>query len=448
MTGILSRGRWSAYTLWRARGERRLAFAPLGRILETQSRRVRAMVRHAYDTVPHYRDAIDAAGLVPSDFCSAADLARLPLTDGEALAAAPERFTSSRFARVETFALRSSGTGGRRKTVRYSASALFTALAHGQRQRAVFAHFLERRSGYREMRAHRFDSVSTQLRRFYETNAWIPRTLDLERAEIFVESSFDEARSGINAFRPDVLYGYGSYIGSLYRWAYERSLDLYRPRLAWYGADRMAEADRDLMERELGVPVISTYQADEALRLAFQCEQRRGFHLSLDDIAVRVVDARGESVGPGESGEIVISNLTNPATVLLNYKLGDVVTVSAEPCPCGRSLPTIERIEGRADDLLRLPGGESRHSLAMLRHLQAVPGVVRVQLVQEQLERVTLRAICEADADWSAVRRGLEEVFGRLLGGAIAVDCTRVDAVEVEPGGKVRAVISRCEPLG
>jgi phenylacetate-CoA ligase len=434
--------------LWRVRGERRLAFAPLDRLVETQSRRVRAMVRHAYATVPHYREAIDAAGLVPSDFKSAGDLARLPLISGEHLAAAPERFESSRYAGIETFPLESSGTGGRKKTVRYSAAALFTALAHGHRQRAVFAHFLERRAGYREMRAHRIESVSAQLRRFYAANAWIPRALDLERSEIFVESSFDEARSSINAFRPDVLYGYGSYLGALFRWAHERRIDLHRPRLVWYGADRMAEGDRDLMESELGVPVISTYQADEALRIAFQCEYRRGFHLSLDDVAVRVVDARGENVGPGESGEIVISNLTNPVTVLLNYKLGDVVTSSAEVCPCGRSLPLIERIEGRADDLLRLPGGESRHSLAIVRHLQAVPGVIRVQLVQERLDRVTLRAICEAGVDWPVVKAALEEVLHRLLGGALTVECRRVDAVEVEPGGKVRAVISRCKPLG
>ena len=326
--------------MWRARGERRLAWTPLPRIVETQSRRVRAMVRHAYATVPHYREALDAAGLTPSDFHDADDLARLPLIDGEQLAEAPERFESSRFAGAETFALRSSGTGGRRKTVRYSADALFTALAHGQRQRAVFAHFLGRRAGYREMRAHRFDSVSTQLRRFYEAYAWIPRAFDLERSEVFVESSFDEARSGINAFQPDVLYGYGSHLGALYRWAHERGLALHHPRLIWYGADRMPDTDRDLMEGELGVPVISTYQADEALRLAFQCEHRRGFHLSLDDVAVRVVDASGRSVGPGESGEIVISNLTNPVTVLLNYKLGDVVTLGAEACPCGRRRST------------------------------------------------------------------------------------------------------------
>jgi phenylacetate-CoA ligase len=206
----------------------------------------------------------------------------------------------------------------------------------------------------------------------------------------------------------------------------------------------MAEPDRDLLETELGIAVISTYQADEALRLAFQCEERVGFHLCLDDVAVRVVDSRGRGVGPGESGEIVISNLTNRATVLLNYKLGDVVTAGAGPCACGRSLPTIERIEGRADDLLVLPSGESRHPLGFLRQLQEVPGVVRVQLVQEEPARVSVRAVCAAGADWPSVRAPLERVLRSQLGEGVAIECARVDAVRVEPGGKVRAVISRC----
>jgi phenylacetate-CoA ligase len=446
---IFIRARWSAYTLWQARGDEDLPFAPFDRIVEAQSRKVRAMVRHAYDTVPHYRDAIDAVGLAPDDFRCADDLARLPIVGGDALAAAPERFASTRYPDSQTLALHSSGTGGRAKVVRYTADALFSALAHGRRQRAVFAHFLDRRrSGYREMRAHRSESVGHQLRRFYEANAWVPRALDLQRADVAVEASFEEARSAINAFRPEVFSGYGSYVGALYRWAFERNLELHAPRIAWYGADRMADADRDLLERKLGIAVISTYQADEALRLAFQCEHRRGFHLSLDDVAVRVVDARGRSVGPGESGEIVISNLTNRATVLLNYKLGDVVTTSAEVCPCGRSLPTIERIEGRADDLLLLPGGDSMHPLGIVRHLQAVSGVVRVQLVQEELRRIAVRVICAADAEWLTVRSSLERILQERLGAGLAIECERVDVVSVEPGGKVRAVISRCKRAG
>ncbi|HEX6201941.1 MAG TPA: hypothetical protein VF100_02990 [Thermoanaerobaculia bacterium] len=449
MTGLPTRAAWTAYTAWRAKGDERLPFRPLDTILAARGRRVRSIVRHAAATVPHYREAMRAAGLRPEDVRGADDLAALPLVSGDDLAAAPERFASDRYPAAATLALRSSGTGGRPKTVRYQPAALFTALAHGRRQRAVLAHFVGRRAGYREMSVQRRRSVAEQLRGFYEEHAWVPRSLDLQRTVLPVDAGFDAAVARIDDFRPDVIFGYGSFLGALFRRAHESGRRLHRPRVLWYGADAMAAADRELIEGTLGIPVVSTYQADEALRLGFQCEERRGFHLALDDVAVRVVDDRGRTVGPGESGEIVLSNLTNRATVLLNYRLGDRVTLAAEPCPCGRTLPTLARIEGRADDLVVLPDGDVRHPISLLHALQAVPGVVRVQVVQEELARFTLRAVCAAGTDWPPTAERLRRVLAESLGPPAARDGLHVEAIRVEeiprePGGKVRAVISRC----
>jgi phenylacetate-CoA ligase len=443
-SAALVRTFWSGYTLWHAQGDARLPYWPLERIVALQRRRVRSIVGHAYATVPHYREAMDRAGLEPRDFRSAEDLSRLPLISGDDLARTPERFESRSYPESRTLALRSSGTGGRRKTVRYSSAALFTALANGQRQRAVLARFVGRRSGYREMTLHRSDAISTQLRSFYEARAWTPRRLDIERERLALDTGFEEAVRRINAFRPDVLYGYGSFLGAFLRWAAERKRDLHRPRVVWYGADHMADADRALIEEGLGVPVISTYQADEALRIAFQCELRRGFHLSLDAVAVRVVDERGQPVEPGGTGELVLSNLTNRATVLLNYKLGDRVTLGAGPCACGRALPTIERIEGRADDSIVLANGEVRHPLQVVHQLQKVPGVVRIQIVQEEVARLTLRVVGADGMDWPGARSRLEAILRALVGKSAAIEVVRVEVISPEPSGKVKAVVCRC----
>jgi phenylacetate-CoA ligase len=53
----------------------------------------------------------------------------------------------------------------------------------------------------------------------------------------------------------------------------------------------------------------------EALRIGFQCEARQGFHISTDQVAVRVVDSAGADVAPGERGELILTNLTNRAMV-------------------------------------------------------------------------------------------------------------------------------------
>ena len=48
--------------------ERRLPWWPIERIERIQGRRVRSMVRHAYESVPFYREEMRRLGLTPADF--------------------------------------------------------------------------------------------------------------------------------------------------------------------------------------------------------------------------------------------------------------------------------------------------------------------------------------------------------------------------------------------
>jgi phenylacetate-CoA ligase len=429
----------------RALSETQLPFLPLNRVLEIQRRNVRAIVRHAYGNVPFYREAMARLKLTPEDFQSAGDLAKLPLIDSHEYLRDPARFRAVAGVRGPVLRISSSGTTGASKEFDFDARALFVSLAQGQRQRRVLGKFTSRPHGYREMVMVRDGSVSVQIRAFYERYSWMPRRVDLKRkilppGELPLEREVEE----INAFAPEVLIGYGSHLGALFRRAHARGLKLLPPRAVVYGADSMAAADRELIEREFGAPVFSIYQSAEALRIGFQCELRRGFHLSLDATAVRVIDESGRDAGPGGRGQAVISNLTNYATVLLNYRLGDVVTLGSEPCPCGRTLPVIESIEGRADDLLHLADGRLVHALHVMRKLRMAAGLDRMQMVQLGPAEFVIR-VAPAEEDptrAAALAAAVDELAG--------YPCrTRVEWVEKlvpERNGKTRIVISHWKP--
>lgn len=443
MANWIERAYWNVFTLWHARNERALPYWRLEDLLEIQNRRVRAMVAHAYATVPYYRAVMDERGLTPRDFRTADDLARLPFVTNEQLARAPEQFLSRAYTRGNTVALHTTGTTGHSKTVYYDPAALFLALANGQRQRHVLARLVGRNVGYREMTVARPDSVNFQIRNFYETHAWIPRGVELIRDNIVPIGNFEQDVQQINAFKPDVLMGYGSYIGVLFRWAAQQRASLWRPRAVWYSADQMPPADRHLIENEFGVPVFSAYQAVEALRLAFQCEQRAGFHINLDQVAVRVVDEQGKPVEPGQAGEIVISNLTNRATVLLNYKLGDRVTLGATPCSCGRTLPVLARIDGRSGELIVQPDGKMIYLSVVTEKFHKIPEIIQTQLIHEAPQRFTLQVVCVEGVAWEPTCQKLDAALRSVLGNDIVTTIRRVEMIPPEPGGKVRAMISR-----
>ena len=432
--------------LWHALGQSRFPYRSLEDIIEIQNRRVRAIVAHAYDTVPYYREVMDQAGLRAQDFRGADDLARLPLLTGEQVANDPDRFLSRRYRNRSTFEIHSSGTGGHTKQIHYNPAALFILRAHRIRQRIVIKHFVGRMFGYRYLEAALPDGTIRKIGKFHRSYSWVPRRFALQLARISPEDSLETNVARINSFKPDVIFGYGTYIGTLHRQAWERKLAIFRPKVIAYGSDRMADADRLLIEHQFGVPVLSTYEATESMHIGFQCERREGFHVNIDDVAFRVVDEQGKTLGPGDTGSSVISNLINRATVLLNYRLGDTVTLSTKPCPCGRSLPTLERIEGRADDFVILPDGRNLHSLVLTQRLQPLPGVAQIQLCQEELRRFTLSAVCTGSADWSQLRGQLDIKLRAVLGNDISLNLRRVDVIPPEAGGKVRAVISRYHP--
>ncbi len=434
---------WNAFTAWHVRDESRMPFRSLDEITAIQNARVRSIVAHAYGTVPWYRETMDARRLDPRDFRTADDLALLPFVTPGELAHNRTRFASRGFTGAQVLDIASSGTSGYAKSITYDHAALFLALAHGHRQRRVISHFTGRTFGYREMRLARDNSVAFRIRDFYEANSWLPRAVELERSRASTVDTFESTIARLNEVKPDVVHGWGAHIGAIFRHAARHGLKVHRPRCITYGAERMPDADRALIEQDFGVPIVSTYQAAEALRIGFQCEQRKAFHLSIDHTATRVVDENGNTVAPGERGEIVISNLVNRATVLLNYRLGDVVTASATACPCGRTLPAIDTIDGRSVDFLVLEDGRKMHGLVVITPLMRVSGAVQLQLTQKEVLSFTLRAVC-ADRDQAdRIRQDFDSVLRSLLGDTIQADIEFVDTIAPEANGKVKVVISR-----
>ena len=434
---------WTGYTAWYARRERRLPFLPLEKLHQMQSAQVRRVVRHAWEQVPYYRDTLQALGLRPANFRSAADLAQLPVLEREELLDAPQRFMARNYRNRVPLRAQSSGTSGRARYVDYCHSALFRSLAHGMRRRLVMSSSLGKATGYRELVLAREDGLSAQIRRFYESNMWTPKRLELTRLLLSPQlGALDELVPRINEFRPDVIRGYGSVIGALFRQAREQGLPLHAPGAVTYGGDSLPEADRQLIEQEYGVPVFSGYQAAEALRIAFTCEQRRGFHISMDDVAVRVLRDDGSDAQPGESGHLILSNLTNFAMVILNYRIGDIVRVGTGPCPCGRNLPLLENIDGRSDDFVTTPAGGLFHSLSLLPPVQKAAGIVQVQLVQTHSDRIVIRAVARSGTNRDAAAEQMILGLRSRLGGAMRVQVEWMDAIPPGENGKVKAVVS------
>ena len=90
-----------------------------------------------------------------------------------------------------------------------------------------------------------------------------------------------------------------------------------------------------------------------------ECEALAGYHLREADHYYEIVDpVSGKTKAPGESGEIVVTTLTRTAMPLIRYRTGDMSRFLSDPCSCGTVLRRMEKVRGRASDMVRLSSGD------------------------------------------------------------------------------------------
>jgi phenylacetate-CoA ligase len=232
-----------------------------------------------------------------------------------------------------------------------------------------------------------------------------------------------------------VVRSYGSFLELLYGTVVAKGLHMHRPKLVVYGGDRLSARGRELIESTIGIPVISRYNCVESFKIGFFCEERHGFHLHEDLCHVRIVDAEGRTVPDGTHGEVVISNLVNRGTVLLNYRLGDLATILTEPCPCGRTTRILSELEGRVSEFVRLRDGVMFTPTMLADLMEPYGDVIRYQLVQVESDRFDLQLVTADETSFARTAAPLAAEVSRRLAGA-AVEPTYHDSTKSPQVGK------------
>jgi phenylacetate-CoA ligase len=162
-------------------------------------------------------------------------------------------------------------------------------------------------------------------------------------------------------FKPDVLAATPSFALHLGETLGEqggrpRELGL---RLGLFGAEPWTDGIRVALERAFGLRAFDIYGLSEIIGpgVAGECEAREGLHIADDHFLPEIVEPNtGAVLPPGREGELVLTTLTRRALPLVRYRTGDITTLTAEPCRCGRTSARMARIKGRSDDMLIIRG--------------------------------------------------------------------------------------------
>ena len=440
-TSLLRRFVNTAYVAVLASLERRIPFWPIERLEYLQQRRLRSMIQHAYDTVPYYRQVMEERHLRPKDFKNVADLNALPLLDDSFVWSNLKQFMSSQYMHRPMLNVHTSGTYSKiQKTIYWDRLNALRRLAYNERDRAVLNKLLGQGWGQNQLFLLPEVSVSRIMRKFWDRQILTHRSI-ARRFFFSPERPFDEVVSQMNTVKPQVVFSYGSYAEEFFRFLADRRHQIALPKVWMYGGDMLSETGRELMEKNFGCIVYATYQTVETGKIGFQCERREGFHLNIDISPIRLIDESGQTVEPGQRGEVVVSNLYNRAMVLLNYRLGDFGVLATKPCPCGRNLPLLEKLGGRVYETIRLPDG--RQFIADVLETEfrnELESSLQAQVSQLGPHQVLWRVVPSARADREALCRKMLEKSKSIFGD-VEVRVEFVEKIHRTSAGKFLRVI-------
>jgi phenylacetate-CoA ligase len=252
----------------------------------------------------------------------------------------------------------------------------------------------------------------------------------------------------------EVLCSTPSYALNIAQTLVEQSMSLADLKLSvgLFGAEPWTELMRDALERQLGLRALNVYGLSEIVGpgVAGECaEARSGAHIHEDHFLAEIIDpASGETLGPGELGELVLTTLTKEALPMLRYRTGDVTAIDASPCVCGRTFARMARVRGRFDDMLIIRG-VNLYPSEVERVLLGVGEVApHYQLIVDRPASMDeLTVLCEPAAAGAIVDGGLqhrlEHALREATGLSMRVQLLRRGEVPRSEGKAVRVVDRR-----
>lgn len=366
----------------------------LDRLHDMQSAALRSLTQHAYDNVPFYRQLFGAAGVGRDDIRRPEDLLKLPVLRRSDLQGKDRKATSGP---PLTISKQTSGTTGEPLVFGFEEASQHWRLAMkmrgyewaGYRTGDRVVHFW----GARLPTPPPFQTrMKVALDRAMHREVVVP-------CDVMSEARLAETVRRIEQVQPRALVCYAQAGAELARFINRNGLRTWESMSVICGAERLMPRDRADLAEAFGPEVFDTYGCREVMLIGAECERHKGHHVSMENLVVEIVvtepDGTQRHASPGETGEVVFTDLHNYAMPFIRYANGDIaVAGDTKRCGCGRALPRIDSVQGRTSETLRDGNGAAISGLAISFLIHDISTAVRqFQAVQHKDRSVSINLL-------------------------------------------------------
>jgi phenylacetate-CoA ligase len=418
---------------------------PRAELTRQQMRQITLLLRHAWQTVPHYRDKHRAwdidpeAEMTPENFSARVPILRRAEVQelGAALLSGdvPE-------AHGVTGEVLTSGSTGR--PIRVVKTELTEAFWNAFTVRDSLWH-RDPNLKLASIRPLPGDMASyPEGKLFKNWGGMLARAFHTGPSALLnIATPIPDQAEWLQRFEPDYLLTYPGNIQALAIHCEREGIRLPRLKQVHTVSDLLRPEVRRICREVFDVPVVDVYSGAEVGYIALQCPESEKLHIQAESSYVEILNEQGEECRPGEVGEVVITPLHNWATPLIRYAIGDFAEVGQ--CSCGRTLPALERIMGRTRSMVRLPNGDEFY-VSFQDLLTGFDMIRQFQVVRRSAEELEMRLVAPRELTGEEAAR-LTEVLRARFRHPFAVSFAYVDDIPRSAGGKFEDYRDETEPV-
>lgn len=394
------------------------------------------LLNYAYEHVPYYHDKFSDLGLHPADITKPEHFAQVPVLTREDLQGNLERLISREARCADLKASTTGGSTGQPVKVYHQKQVIRSAMLWRVLDWWGLPPDVNVASIYR-------DTASRWTTKLLHSLFWWPTKRVLLDASAMDEQNIGRFLRELMRIRPELIHAYVGALDHVAEYILEKNIQVPPPKAIWATCSPLTVVQEKRIEKAFGAPVFDHYGCCEVYWLSAQCPAKKGLHRFHDVVRIEFLDEKGCSVPVGESGRIAITDLQNRFFPLIRYLNGDTGRELAGQCPCGLTLPLMDKVKGRISDSIRLPDGTIIAGEYLTTLFDEYPEVVRrFQVIQRRDYSIDILVV--PNVDYGNHQQILETVRAKLAARArhmVPVRLTAVDSLCVQ-GGKLRFVRS------
>lgn len=202
-------------------------------------------------------------------------------------------------------------------------------------------------------------------------------------------------------------------------------------------------AQKQLLLDSFKCKIANEYGTTESGIIAFACP-KGNMHLMNHNLYIEIINPKtGTQVKPGESGELVLTELHSYKMPFIRYKLSDIVIPKEGICECGLESPVLEHIEGRLEDMIITPDGK-KVAGGML-YYTLTKGIQQFKAFQRSVDRLEVfieKSPTFDEKDFEKVKQQWREYLGENM----KIDYKFVDKIPPDRSGKMRYFVPEYDP--